>query len=137
MPHYLDISALTKVIANLDEGFERYQSLPKDLQLKDGLILRLKAAFELCYEMIKRYLKIDLSSTAKNRVMAFDEVIDHANQQGLIIGCTQDWLVYREMYFNAKHAYEPAAANRALRVVPKFLIEAFALLRSLSLHPRD
>lgn len=137
MLHYLDISALTKVIANLDEGFERYQSSPEDLQLRDGLMLRLKAAYELSYEMVKRYLKINSSIAAQNRLMTFNNVIDHANQQGLILGCTQDWLVYREMYFNAKRAYEPVAAYQALRVVPKFLIEAFALVHTLSLWPKN
>ena len=137
LPHYLDLSALKKVIANLHEGFERYQSAPRDLQLQDGLMLRLKAAYELSYEMVRRYLKIDLYNAEQNRLMTFNNVIDHANEQGLILGCAQDWLVYREMYFNAKHAFDPAAAHQALRVVPKFLIEAFALLHSLSLWPKD
>jgi hypothetical protein len=137
LPHYLDISAFTKVIANLDEGFERYQSSPGDLQLQDGLMLRLKTAYELSYEMIKRYLKMDSPGTAQNQLMTFHNVIGHAKQQGLILGCTKDWLVYREMYFNAKHAYEPVAAHQALLVVPKFLIEAFALLQSLVLWPKD
>lgn len=100
-------------------------------------MLRLKAAYELSYEMVKRCLKIDSSGTAQNRLMTFDNVIGYAKQQGLILGCAKDWLVYREMYFNAKHAYEPNAAHQALRVLPNFLIEAFALLHSLALWPKD
>lgn len=100
-------------------------------------MLRLKAAYELSYEMVKRYLKVNSSIATQNRLMTFNNVIDHANQQGLILGCTQDWLVYREMYFNAKRAYEPVAAYQALRIVPKFLIEAFALVHTLSLWPKN
>ena len=100
-------------------------------------MLRLKAAYELSYEMIKRYLKMDSPGTAQNQLMTFDSVIGHAKQQGLILGCTKDWLDYRDMYFNAKNAYEPGAAYQALRVMPKFLIEAFALFHSLSLWPKN
>ncbi len=100
-------------------------------------MLRLKAAYELIYEMLKRYRKVDSTSPVQNQFMTFDSVIAHAHQQGLILGCLQDWLIYREMYFNAKHAYDQAAANQALQVIPKFLIEAFALLHSLSLQPGD
>lgn len=100
-------------------------------------MLRLKAAYELSYEMLKRYLKVDSTSPVQNQFMTFDSVIAYAHQQGLILGCLQDWLIYREMYLNAKHAYDQAAANQALQVIPKFLIETFALLYSLSLQPGD
>lgn len=100
-------------------------------------MLRLKAAYEISYEMLSRYLKIHSFNFEQNRYMTFDNVIKRAHQQGLILGCTQDWLLYREMHSNAKHAYEDAAAKHALSVIPKFLNEAFVLLNELSLRPKN
>ena len=43
----LDLSPLVKAIARLQEGFDRYQKDPSDLQIRDGLIQRFEFTFEL------------------------------------------------------------------------------------------
>jgi hypothetical protein len=137
MPIPLDLTALKTVIERLEQALVRHLFSPLDLQLQDGLILRLKAAYELSYEMLVRYLKKVSTNPGQNRLMTFDSVISHAQEQGLVLGCTQKWHHYREMYLNAKKAYEDAAAKHALRVIPKFLNEAYALHHELSLRTEN
>ncbi len=132
MSQYLDRSALVKVITRLDEGLVRHLSSPEDSLLQDGLILRLKAAYELSYETRKRYLRINSSGYEQDHLITFTGIISNAYEKGLVVGGIQDWLEYRVMYSNAKQAYQEASANQALRMIPKFLNEAFTLIDTLS-----
>ena len=132
MSQYLDRSALVKVITRLDEGLVRHLSSPEDSLLQDGLILRLKAAYELSYETLKRYLRINSSGYEQDHLITFTGIISNAYKKGLVVGGIQDWLEYRVMYSNAKQAYQEASANQALRMIPKFLNEAFTLIDTLS-----
>ncbi len=105
MPQFIDLYALEKAIARVDEGLTRYLSAPGDLQLQDGLMLRLAGVYEL---------------------------IEHAINQGLTTTTNQDWLVFHEMYRNTKQSYDDAAAAEALKEIPNFLREAHALVSELS-----
>jgi len=105
LPQFIDLYALEKAIARVDEGLARHLSAPGDLQLQDGLMLRLASAYEL---------------------------IEYAINQGLTPTTNQDWLVFHEMYRNTKQSYNDAAAAEALKVIPHFLREAHALLSLLS-----
>lgn len=137
MPIPLYLSALSKVVSRLDDGLSRHLSSPQDLQLQDGLILRLKTTYELSLEILRRNVFMHSNYEDQYRRMTFENIICHAREQGLIKGDNQDWLVYRDMYLNAKQAYTETAAKQALKAIPRFLNEARNLLYTLLSRAKD
>ena len=131
MPIPLDLSALSKVVSRLDDGLSRHLSSPQDLQLQDGLILRLKSAYELSLEVMRRNFLMHSNYEEQHRDIPLENIIFHAREQGLIKGNKQDWLDYHDMYINAKNAYTETSANQVLKLIPRFLNEAKNLLDAL------
>jgi len=55
----LDLSTLHKALERLDEGYQRYLLDLRDLQIRDGLILRYEFTDEISHKMLKRHLEMN------------------------------------------------------------------------------
>ncbi len=123
----LDLSPLVKAIARLQEGLDRYQKDPSDLQIRDGLIQRFEFTYEQCHKMLKRYLKWASSSPEMFDTMPFQDLIRSANDQGLLRGDWSQWKNYREMRSKTSHTYDEPIACEVVQTIPVFLREAHYL----------
>ncbi|MBP6104293.1 MAG: nucleotidyltransferase substrate binding protein [Gammaproteobacteria bacterium] len=127
----LDLSPLVKAIARLQEGFDRYQKDPSDLQIRDGLIQRFEFTYEQCHKMLKRYLKWASSTPEMFDTMPFQDLIRSANDQGLLQGDWSQWKNYREMRSKTSHTYDEPIACEVVQTIPVFLREAHYLCDQL------
>jgi len=128
----LDLTPLKNAVARLDEGWLRYQQVVDDMQLRDGLVLRYKFAFNSSYSMLKRYLEQTAASPDQFDQMPFADLIRTANEQGLLAGDWPVWRGYRDMRSKTSHTYDEDIALQVVAGIPAFLAEAKALLAQLT-----
>lgn len=127
----LDLSPLTKVIARLSEGLERYGRETGDTQLRDGLIQRFEFTYDLAHKMIRRALEQAAANPDEIDRMSFPELIRTASEQGLV---GSDWTAgrtWREMRNITSHTYDEAKAQLVVEGIPAFLSEAQEVARRL------
>lgn len=123
---------LKNAVARLDEGWLCYQQAVDDMQLRDGLVLRYKFAFNSSYSILQRYLEQTAASPDQCDQMPFADLIRTANEQGLLASDWPVWRGYREMRSKTSHTYDEDIALQVVAGIPAFLAEAKALLVQLT-----
>ncbi len=119
----LNLQPLSKAIARLDEGWQRYQQDVSDEQIRDGLIQRFEFTYEISHKILKRYLEYTSANPAEFDQMTFQDLIRTANEHGLLLGDWTDWKQYREMRSRTSHTYDEATALAVVGGIEKFLRE--------------
>jgi nucleotidyltransferase substrate binding protein (TIGR01987 family) len=120
----LDISALERAVARLEEGLLRYYDDITDDQIRDGLIRRFEFTYELSHKFLKRYLESASASPQIFDAMAFQDQIRSGNEQGLLLGDWPRWKIYRDLRARTSHTYDEAQALEVVAGIPAFLDEA-------------
>jgi nucleotidyltransferase substrate binding protein (TIGR01987 family) len=120
----LDISALERAVARLEEGLLRYHQDITDDQIRDGLIQRFEFTYELSHKLLKRYLEAASASPQIFDAMAFQDQIRSGNEQGLLLGDWPRWKIYRDLRARTSHTYDEAQALEVVAGIPAFLDEA-------------
>ncbi|MDR7122304.1 HI0074 family nucleotidyltransferase substrate-binding subunit [Rheinheimera soli] len=115
----------------LQHGWLRYQQNTSDVQIRDGLMLRLKITYEISHKMLKRYLEMASATPELFEQMPFQDLVRTGNEQGLLVGSWPDWRLYREMRGKTSHSYDEAVALEVVAGIPKFLAEASYLSEQL------
>ncbi|MFL5254130.1 MAG: HI0074 family nucleotidyltransferase substrate-binding subunit [Rhodopila sp.] len=131
MPLALDLSELGRVIGRLDEAIGRCQREPNDDLLRDGLIQRFEVTYELCHRMLRRFIRETSASPEAVDQMAFQDLIQTANQQGLLRSDWPVWHRYRDLRARTSHTYLAAAAEAVAAAIPDFMAEAEHLRNEL------
>ena len=116
------LHSLERLINLLQEGYARHFSTKKDLQIRDGLILRYKYLYEKSHKMLKRHLEM----TAPN-----PDIYDSMSFADLIRSDWTKWKVYREMRAKTSNTYDESTAIEVVSVVSDFILEAKYLLGRL------
>jgi len=130
----LDLSPLGNAIARLDQGLKRYQGERHDTQIRDGLTLRLKWAYEQCHKMLRRSLEARAATPGEFYEADFQFIIRSANEQGLLLGDWPKWRGYRQMRAKTSHTYDEDVALEVVASIPAFLEEARYLMARLEQH---
>jgi len=120
----LDISALERAVARLEEGLLRYHQDITDDQIRDGLIQRFEFTYELSHKLLKRYLEAASASPQIFDAMAFQDQIRSGNEQGLLLGDWPRWKIYRDLRARTSHTYDEVQALEVVAGIPAFLDEA-------------
>ena len=102
----------------------RHQLQAADDLLLDGLIQRFEYTYELCHQMLRRYLREASASPGEIDRMAFQDLIRTATQQGLLLGDWPAWHRYRDLRARSSHTYRAETANAVVEAIPGFLAEA-------------
>ena len=119
----LDPTPLANAVERLREGLRRYESEPKDEQIRDGLIQRFEFTYELSHRMLRRYLKESAASPEEFDRMAFADLVRAGNQQGLLRADWLAWRRFREMRARTSHTYDAKTASEVVGTIPAFLEE--------------
>jgi nucleotidyltransferase substrate binding protein (TIGR01987 family) len=127
----LDLSPLSRALARLSEGIERYQRDITDTQIRDGLIQRFEFSYEISHKMLKRHLETTSPSPATFDGMAFQDLIRAGSEQGLLLNDWSRWKLYREMRSKTSHTYDEQVALEVVSHIPGFLHEAIYLRDAL------
>lgn len=121
MYHLLSTTTpLDNATNRLRYGWLRYQQDTNDIQIRDGLMLRLKFTYEISHKMLKRYLEMASATPELFDQMPFQDLIRTGNEQGLLLGSWPDWRLYREMRGKTSHSYDEAVALEVVAGIPKF-----------------
>ena len=125
------LHSLERLINLLQEGYARHFSTKKDLQIRDGLILRYKYLYEKSHKMLKRYLEMTAPNPDIYDSMSFSDLIRSGNEQALLRSDWTKWKVYREMRAKTSHTYDENTAVEVVSVIADFILEAQYLLDRL------
>lgn len=129
-----NLQPLTRAIARLDEGWQRYLREQADEQIRDGLIQRFEFTYEISHKTLKRYLEHTSANPAQFDTMTFQDLIRTANEQGLLVGNWNEWRQYREMRSRTSHTYDEATALAVVGGIEQFLNEVRFLQKRLQEH---
>ena len=122
------LHSLERLINLLQEGYARHFSTKKDLQIRDGLILRYKYLYEKSHKMLKRHLEMTAPNPDIYDSMSFADLIRSGNERALLRSDWTKWKVYREMRAKTSNTYDESTAIEVVSVVSDFILEAKYLL---------
>jgi nucleotidyltransferase substrate binding protein (TIGR01987 family) len=125
------LHSLERLINLLQEGYARHFSTKKDLQIRDGLILRYKYLYEKSHKMLKRHLEMTAPNPDIYDSMSFADLIRSGNERALLRSDWTKWKVYREMRAKTSNTYDESTAIEVVSVVSDFILEAKYLLGRL------
>jgi len=125
------LHSLERLVNLLQEGYARHFSTKKDLQIRDGLILRYKYLYEKSHKMLKRHLEMTAPNPDIYDSMSFSDLIRSGNEQALLRSDWTKWKVYREMRAKTSNTYDESTAIEVVSVVSDFILEAKYLLGRL------
>jgi hypothetical protein len=82
----LDISALERAIARLEEAVAAYQRDTSQSLIRDGLVQRFEFTYEISHKLLRRYLSASAASPDLLSGMNFADVIRIGNENCLLLG---------------------------------------------------
>lgn len=125
MEEKLILEALEKALQSLQSALAQ----PKNEFTRDAAIQRFEYTFELCWKIIKRYMKTEAGIDEYNIKNLFRE----AGRAGLIDNVAQ-WFVYHKARNLTVHTYNEKTAEETFIVVKQFALDAEKLLSALEKH---
>jgi nucleotidyltransferase substrate binding protein (TIGR01987 family) len=120
----LDISALERAIARLEEAVAAYQRDTSQSLIRDGLVQRFEFTYEISHKLLRRYLSASAASPDLLSSMNFADVIRIGNENGLLLGDWPRWKAFRDMRARTSRSYDEAVALEVVAEIPAFLDEA-------------
>jgi len=131
----LDLNSLQKAIASLSEVTAVSKHMPAGISneiVRDSVIKRYEYTYELCWKMLQRWIKINISPTdAEPRTRK--DLFRLAAQKGLI-NDPERWFEFNDARNESAHAYDEEKADLVYKVALKFETEAKSLLKALEKH---
>jgi nucleotidyltransferase substrate binding protein (TIGR01987 family) len=124
------VAAHTEAVRNAgDDSFmEDLTPAQRDL-IRAGVIQYFEFTYELCWKMIQRWLRLNVSPEAA-AAQTRKDLFRIAAQQGLIRN-PQDWFGYQEARNLTSHTYSELEAERVFEAARRFVDDATCLLAQL------
>ena len=134
----LDLSALRRALASLEDGLEvvsdsewfNQQSFKVQNTLIAGVIQNFEFVYEIGFKMLKRQIEMDAASPEEVDVSNFRDVLRVAAEKGLIAD-VEAWFTYRKMRNITAHTYDHGKARQVYQGTLLFINDARALLANL------
>lgn len=136
----LDLTSLEKALTSLkqlyqrvsNESFMSKQDNVVRLGLQAGLIQNLEFTYEVCWKMIKRWLKNNATSEEMDG-MTLRQLFRLAAENRLITD-VDEWMTFRELRNQTSHRYDSGLAADAQALISDFIRAAERLLEYLKAH---
>lgn len=124
------VTALEKVLAKSND-VEFMNSLDEIARnaIKSGVIQHFEFTYELCWKYMKRWIEMNVSTTAADGVTR-RELFRQAAEQGLIVDVEQ-WMRHHDARNRMSHTYDPATAELVYEASYGFTRDAALLLTAL------
>jgi nucleotidyltransferase substrate binding protein (TIGR01987 family) len=120
----LDISALERAIARLEEAVAAYQSDTSHSLIRDGLVQRFEFTYDIGHKLLRRYLTANAISPDLISSMNFADVIRIGNEHSLLLRDWPRWKAFRDRRARTSLGYDEAVALEVVAEIPAFLDEA-------------
>jgi nucleotidyltransferase substrate binding protein (TIGR01987 family) len=120
----LDVSLMGKAIAQLRAGVETLGASPDNLLYRDGVIQRFEFTYGLYHKVLLRFLEQTSATPEEIAEMSFASLIRTGGERGLLKSGWDSWQVLREARNITSHTYDVAKAEKVMKIIPDFLIEA-------------
>jgi nucleotidyltransferase substrate binding protein (TIGR01987 family) len=133
----LDISALERAIARLEEAVATYGQDTTQSLIRDGLVQRFEFAYEISHKLLRRYLAANAIPPELLNGMNFADIIRIGNEHGLLLSDWPRWKAFRDMRARTSHSYDEAVALDVVAGIPAFLDEARFLRDRLRERPTE
>jgi nucleotidyltransferase substrate binding protein (TIGR01987 family) len=133
----LDISALERAIARLEEAVATYGQDTTQSLIRDGLVQRFEFAYEISHKLLRRYLAANAIPPELLNGMNFADIIRIGNEHDLLLSDWPRWKSFRDMRARTSHSYDEAVALDVVAGIPAFLDEARFLRDRLRERPTE
>jgi len=127
----LDLTALERAIAQLEEGMKLASEPNAHPLLRDGAIQRFECTYEISWKMLKRFLEATSSDPQTIDALAFGDLIRLGHERGLLRSSYDIWTLFRKARGTTSHTYDQAKAQEVFQVIPQFVEEGQYLLGQL------
>lgn len=130
----IDLSALHKALAQLDEALSFWQQQPDGAPLKRHLRAAVIQSFEFSYELSVRMLRRVLIERAAAADLVLDLSFNDLLRKGADAGLLPDalaWRRWRDMRNATSHTYDETRAVEVAAAALEFLPDAKGLVRAL------
>ena len=139
----LDLSSFENALDQLEDALKIYNSttIQKDLRLKlhmrAAAIQAFEFTYELCFKMMKRYLKESEASSTEIDTSNFNKVMRRAYAASLTKRELVFWKVVRNGRNKTSHVYQEETAQAVFDIIPDFLNEARYIFDTLRKKTKD
>ncbi len=130
----IDLSALHKALAQLEEALSFWQQQPESAPLKRHLRAAVIQSFEFSYELSVRMLRRVLIERAAAADLVLDLSFNDLLRKGADAGLLPDalaWRRWRDMRNTTSHTYDETRAVEVAAAALEFLPDAKRLVRAL------
>ncbi len=125
----LNIEALEKALARLEEGFSEAERYPELLTVRDGVIQRFEIAMDLSWKLMQRALKL-IYQVDEAVLLSKKDIFRQAAKYRLIDDA-ETWFGHYEARNKTSHIYDSNEAERAFMRARVFLADAKVTLERL------
>ena len=133
----IDLEALGRAIARLEEALAAYRDDPADLLVRDAVIKRFEFTYELSQSTMRRFVETYSVHLKSRERVTLPTLVRTASEDGILRSGWDVWEEFREARNRTSHTYNEDQAVQVLAKVPAFLDEAkFLYGRMLEEIPR-
>ena len=100
--------------------------------IRSGVIQNFEVAYEQCWKMMKRWLKMNISSMTAEGVTRRE--LFRLAAENRLIDDVEQWMRYHEARNQTSHIYEPEIAESVYAAAHGFAGDASRLLEALEAH---
>ncbi len=122
----IDLSALRRALATLDEALNAAARAPEDALVRDGCIQRFEYSYELTHKTLRRHL--EATEPAGVAELSFPSLIRLGFQRGLLAQSWDFWNDIRDARNATSHGYDEKKARGVAAKIPAFAEAARFLL---------
>jgi nucleotidyltransferase substrate binding protein (TIGR01987 family) len=124
------VSALAGVLAKSNDA-EFMSKLDQEARnaIRAGVIQHFEFTYELCWKFIKRWLEVNISTTAADGVTRRE--LFRLGAENHLIDDVEQWMRYHEARNLTSHTYEPEIAEKVYNTAHDFTRDAARLLAAL------
>lgn len=132
---------LLRCIETLDRAFGALQRLPAEDPMRDIYRAACVKEFEIILEqsgkLLKKCLQPYFATPRHADRLTFKDIFRHAAKHGLIeLDESERWLLYRDNRHDTAHDYGEDFANETVKLLPRFIADAYRLHETLGRHDR-
>jgi nucleotidyltransferase substrate binding protein (TIGR01987 family) len=124
------VPALASVLAKSDDA--AFMSTVDEVArnaIKAGVIQHFEFTYELCWKFIKRWLEMNISSTAADGVTRRE--LFRLAAENRLLDDVERWMRYHEARNLTSHIYQPEIAERVYNTAHDFARDAARLLAAM------
>ena len=125
----LDVSALKKAVACLEQGLLDAEKYPTVRTVKDGVVQEFEFVVDLCWKLLQKYLK-HKAQVEEASLRTKNDIFREAAQRALIPDADR-WIRYYQARNETAHTYDIDRSTLVFSVAKELPIDVHQLIHAL------